>query len=232
MIQENRHFILLIVLLVGSISFSEAQNIELIGGTSFGRYWNTQKPEGHYTERMGGFVPGYRIGIEASDIRILDSILTIRGGFLYEEYGGSFNVGDGGLGSHTNDSGSVTQKHFGITLFPFQWKPIPNLYLSFGLQQNFLLDYNAVGMRDSWAGMDTTMVTQHTPLNEMTNLARKTNTSLLIQFSYAFYWKKLVVEPRICTVLGLSNELPAVVASMHHFRVLPSIGIGYSLSKK
>lgn len=205
-----------------------SQNIELFGGPTFGRYWNTQKPEGHYTEQMGGIVPGYRLGVEASDISILDSILTIRGGFIYEEYGGSFDVGNGGLGSHTNDSGSVTQKHFGITLFPFQWKPVKNVYISFGLQQNFLVDYNAIGLRDRWGG-GMTFTTSHRPLSEIPALVKKSNTSLVIQMSYAIQWKALVIEPRFCAVLGLSNELDGIVASMHHFRISPSIGIGYSL---
>lgn len=207
----------------------QAQNLQLLSGPSFGRYWNKQKAEGHYTERFGKFETGYQIGAEVSQLRLMDSMLNVRLGIVYETYGGSFDVANGGLGSGTNDSGSVRKTNLSFTIFPLNWQPVKNLNVSLGIQQSFLIESKAEGMRHSWGG-GITPYFKHIPLSDVAGLVRKRDFAALVQLSYRYNWKNWVIEPRFCTVIGLTNELPGLVANVNHFRIVPSLGIGYSFN--
>lgn len=217
-------FIVLVSALI--VPFLHAQVTEFYGGVNAGRFGNFQREEGHYSKDFGKPVAGYVIGAAVRDWQIVDAF-KLHFALQFEQYGGNFQVGAGGIGSHTNDSGSVSKQVLGVVFYPFNLTVAHHLHLSAGIQYSSLLSYNLQGRRYQWGGSGMTYESKTTPLQNLPNFIHNAIFGLVLKAGYSFNIHRLVLHPQFMWQIGFSDEFGSSVVSAFHQRGSLALGIGY-----
>lgn len=204
-----------------------SQNIEVVSGPSFGRFWSFRGDDVGFARDYGKPHIGYFVGVECSNLRI-DSVLNFRVGMQLESYQGDFNMAAGSHGFGMYNKGNVKKTMLGCSFYPLNLKPIKNWCISLGVQAHVVIAKELNGNSSGWGGFGPTITSYNNAWSDIDGFLRTWNMAFVFQTSYSFYWNNWVLEPRLNATVGVSNEIPKLIYDARHFRLIPAIGVGYA----
>lgn len=231
MYRLSSHFLLVFLTIFLSVQSVFSQNLELVSGPSLGRFWSWKGDDVGFARDYGKPHAGYFIGVECSNLRI-DSVLNFKVGMQVESYEGDFYMAAGSHGFGVTDKGNIKKTILGISFYPFNLKPLKTWNISLGVQLNVLIDKELNGIKSGWSGFGSTATSYEYEWRNIDGFLKNWNVALVCQSSYAFYRNNWILEPRINATVGVSNEIPGLIYSAYHFRVIPALGIGYVLGSR
>lgn len=207
-----------------------AQTIAINTGISYGRFYDTQKEEGHLVKNYTPQI-GFYAGAEVKDIAI-DTLIKIGFAINYQNYGGYFYTQNGGQGGSNTDEGEITKHILGLAFYPINLRLFKKLRISMGVSFNTLLSYRMSG-NHSWyrrgSSPSNPGSSGTTDLNEIDGLVKPYYWGINSCIGYEFEVNKFIIEPRYNFYVGLSNEFDKLQTATKSLRHSFQLSIGYKI---
>ncbi|NEN24376.1 hypothetical protein G3O08_12760 [Cryomorpha ignava] len=193
-----------------------SQNVELIGGMNKNKFFDYEKDEGHFNSAYDSQY-GYSFQIAIENIRID----TVKWRFTlgYEQYGGSINVRDGGLGGGVTSKAEIDKSIISVGVFPLNFRIIDRIDINVGFEAGALISENIVGTSSGWSIGTNGFSYDLNDKNKRYNA--KAYFGLRGRIAYDLNKSdKVAISPQYSNYFGLTkefDEFPEFTKSMRHF---------------
>lgn len=216
---------LLLALYILLSIFSEAQNIEISGGTNYNRFYDFQSNEDHFNASYTG-KHGFTVGVGISEVYIASK--PMRFTIQYDHFGGYFYCRNGGLGGGYSTTANVIRNDLTIAIFPLNFTFWHNLKLDFGFTVSYRISDETLGEKSFWS------LFQPSTLTMIENDSIKINRDFTYGISGSFWYPfdityNLQVAPRYTFHLGISDIFMNTEANIKSSRHLGEIVLIYKL---
>lgn len=212
---------IMIGFLLACTFYLDAQiSIEIFAGSNANRFFDSEMDPHHSGEYEIAFGHSFGIGIENISIGWTNLGFTLR----YDQYGGNFVNGDGGLGGRFTMRADVNKSVISLGINPIDIKLFKRIQLNIGFEISSLVEEKFSGTISFW---DRIGNSESAELNERYDeVSSKTNIGLRGRVVYPIRLSKnLELAPQYAYYFGLSQEFTRYpskpVRSMRHY-----LGIG------
>lgn len=217
-----KYFILFISLLFRLIPVS-AQNVEFTGVINRNTYFDYIKDEGHFSSAYTT-KNGFAFSFSAEDTIIKSLFLRLT--LSLENYNGSIDVHEGGLGSSRGTEADVNKTVLGVNIYPLNIKIGKIVWLNIGPSINYLLHIKMNGKHASWGAstgiQSKTIDLKSNGYDYTTRLNYGLNFRIAPEININNRWALL---PQYLVHFGISREFRNVEANIVGVRQYLGLGI-------
>lgn len=218
-----KYFILFISLFFRLTPLS-AQNVEFSGLLNRNTYFDYTRDEGHFrsTYKTNN---GFAFSFSAEDTIIKSLFLRLT--LTLENYNGSIDVHDGGLGSSSGTEADVKKTVLGINIYPLNFKIGKMAWINIGPSINYLLHIKMNGQHSFWRGTSTGIQSETIDLKTngydyTTRFNYGLNVRIAPEININKRWALL---PQYLVHFGISREFRNVEANIISVRQYLGLGI-------
>lgn len=124
-----------------------SQNLEIIGGLNYNRFFEFHKDDGHY---ITSYKPewGYMFKVAIDDVRFEEQNLRFTLGYM--NYSGEINAYNGGLGGGSRTLADVNKSMLSLGIYPFNFKILKRIDFNLGVEMSGLIHESFSGNIYSW----------------------------------------------------------------------------------
>ncbi len=193
-----------------------SQNLEVIGGVNYNRFFNFKEETPHFSSTYNTDL-GYVIKFAIDDIKFEGQKLRFTLG--YEKYGGEVQVNDGGLGGGYGVNTEINKSVLSLGIYPFNFKILKRIDFNLGIEVSGLLNETYKGTSGGWqAGEPNVNIDLNEKYDRFSSwMYIGISARIAYDIKIAENW---AISPQYSYYLGLSNEFiefPEFTKSMRHY---------------